>query len=131
MAEKSSQAVPHRRMRKPESVGPISVLPLPSPALLLAEAEAQLKAKAPRLRAQQRGRVAKGKKGRFRAALRHLWGKTKLLSTDAFAGETSYWASSRSLHRGKVHRATPARRPARKGEPADPMLRVPRKKEKG
>ncbi len=62
-------------MSEPKSVQPISVLLLPSPALLFAQAIAEAEAKAPRLRAQQRGRVAKGKKGRFRAALRHLWDK--------------------------------------------------------
>lgn len=63
--------MPDKKMQEAESVEPISVLLLPSPALLLAEGEAQVKAKAPRLRAQQ-GRVAKGKKGRLRAAWRLL-----------------------------------------------------------
>lgn len=76
--------MPHEKMRQSKSAEPISVLLLPSPALLLAEAEAQIKAKAPRLRTQQRGRVAKGKKGRLRAAwglLRYLWGKTRAAET--------------------------------------------------
>lgn len=66
----------NEKMPEQESVEPISVLLLPSLALLLAEGIAQAEAKAPRLRAQQRGRVAKGKKGRLERFLRHLWGKT-------------------------------------------------------
>ncbi len=65
--------MPHKTMPKPKSVEPVSMLLLPSPALLLAEGIAEAEAKAPRLRAKQ-GRVATRKKGRFRAALRHLWG---------------------------------------------------------
>ena len=59
----------------PKEVSIMGGCPVPSmcsPLLLLAELEAEGKAKKARLRAQQRGRVAKGKKGRFRAALRHL-----------------------------------------------------------
>lgn len=69
--------MPNEKMSEPKSVGPISVLGLCSPLLLLAELEAEGKEKKARLRAQQRGRVAPRKKGRFRAALRHLWGKSK------------------------------------------------------
>ncbi len=69
--------MPQQAMPKPKSVGPISVLGLCSPLTLLAQAEASFKTQKARLRAQQRGRVAKGKKGRLRAALRHLWGKTR------------------------------------------------------
>ena len=72
----------NKTMPKQKSMGPRPLLGVPSPALFLAEGEAQIKAKAPRLRAQQRGRVAKGKKGRFRAELRHLWGKTRLSRRD-------------------------------------------------
>ncbi len=64
--------MPHEKMPKSKSVGPISVLLLPSPALLLAEGIAEAEEKAPRLAAQQRGRVATRKKGRIRAALRRL-----------------------------------------------------------
>ncbi len=53
---------------------PLPALPLSY--LVLAEVEAEGKAKAPRLRAQQRGKVAKGKKGRLERFLRSLWGKT-------------------------------------------------------
>lgn len=73
--------MPNEKMSESKSLGPISVLGLCSPLLLLAEAEAALKEKAPRLRAQQRGRVATRKKGRLRAALRHLWGKTRAAET--------------------------------------------------
>ena len=69
--------MPDKKMPKPKSVEPISMLLLPSPALLLAEGIAEAEAKAPRLRSQQRGRVAKGKKGRLRAALRRIWGKIR------------------------------------------------------
>jgi hypothetical protein len=66
--------MPNETMPKPPYLGPRTVLGLCSPLLMLAEIEAESKAKAPRLRAQQ-VRVAKGKKGRLRAALRHLWDK--------------------------------------------------------
>ena len=117
-------------MPKPKSVGPISVLLLPSPALLLAEAEAALKAKAPRLRAQQRGRVATRKKGRFRAALRYVWVKIRV--TKAYSEWIEgFRPSGRSHYSGEADPPPSTWGPPRKGEPADPMLRVPRKEEKG
>ena len=65
--------MPNKEMPKEVSImGGCPVPNLCSPLLYLAELEAEGKAKKARLRAQQRGRVAKGKKGRFRAALRHL-----------------------------------------------------------
>lgn len=70
--------MPNKEMPKEVSImGGCPVPNLCSPLLFLAELEAEGKAKKARLRAQQRGRVAKGKKGRLRAALRHLWGKSK------------------------------------------------------
>ena len=67
---------------KPVQPESYSMLLLPSPALLLAEGIAEAEAKKARLRAQQ-VRVAKGKKGRFGAALRYLWGKTKHSQVDS------------------------------------------------
>ena len=66
--------MPPKDMQKEVSImggGPL--LGVSSHLLNLAELEAEGKAKAARLRAQQRGRVAPRKKGRLRAALRHLW----------------------------------------------------------
>ena len=120
--------MPNEKMPKQKSMGPVSVLLLPSPALLLAEAEAALKAKAPRLRAQQRGRVATRKKGRLRAALRHLWDNTWTSETK---GTEVCLPSRRSHHPSEVDPAPQTWGPPRKGEPADPMLRVPRKEKKG
>ena len=111
----------NEKMQEAESVQPVSMLLLPSPALLLAEGEAALKARPSWLRTQQRGRVAKGKKGRFRAALRHLWGKTKSF------GVCRPRLGSR--HRGPFHYTAPARRPERKGESGDAVPQMPRKKE--
>ncbi len=64
----------------PKEVSIMGGCPVPnlcSPLLYLAEFEAEGKAKKARLRAQQRGRVATRKKGRFRAALRYVWGKIR------------------------------------------------------
>ena len=70
--------MPNKEM--PEMVSIMGGCPVPnlcSPLLYLAELEAEGKAKKARLRAQQRGRVAKGKKGRPGGAtsrlLRYLW----------------------------------------------------------
>ena len=68
----------------PKEVSIMGGCPVPnlcSPLLILAEVEAEGKAKKARLRAQQRGSVATRKKGRLRAALRHLWGKTRAAET--------------------------------------------------
>ena len=66
--------MPTKDMQKEVSImggGPL--FGVSSHLLNLAELEAEGKAKKARLRAQQRGRVAPRKKGRLRAALRHLW----------------------------------------------------------
>ncbi len=99
--------MPDETMPKPKSVEPVSVLLLPSPALLLAEGIAEAEAKAPRLRGQQ-GRVAKGKKVRLRAALRHLWGKIR--DTEAYPVRiTICLPCYTSLHSGKIYREAPTR----------------------
>ncbi len=122
--------MPHETMPKSKSVEPISVLLLPSPALLLAEAEAQVKAKAPRLRAQQGGRVATRKKGRLRAALRHLWVKIRV--TKAYSEWIEgFRPSGRSHYSGEADPPPSTWGPPRKGEPVDPMLRVPSEEKKG
>ena len=124
--------MPQKDMPKEVSImGGCPLFGVSSHLLNLAEGEAALKAKKARLRAQQRGRVATRKKGRLRAALRHLWGKTKVLSTDAFAREASYWASSRSLYRRKVHRAEQPRRPGRQSESGEPLRALPPEEKKG
>ena len=113
--------MPDKKMPKPKSLGPISMLLLPSPALLLAEGEAALKAKAPRLRAQQRGRVAKGKKGRLQAILRRLWGTLGEICRPRL----------RSHNRSPFYRATSSRGPYRKGEFGNSLRPLPSQKEKG
>jgi hypothetical protein len=118
------------KLPKPPYLGPRTVLGLCSPLLQLAEIEAEGKAKAPRLAAQQRGRVAKGKKGRLRAALRHLWGKTRQIKNDWIFQEDCY-LSSRSHSRSKVHRTAPARRPERGGEFGGVVPKMPPKEKKG
>jgi hypothetical protein len=77
----------------------------------LAALEAERKAKAPRLRAQQRGRVAKGKKGRFGAALRHLWGSWGEICRPRL----------RPHNPSKADSATLARPGERKGQPCGPL----------
>ena len=86
-----------------------------SSLLVLAEVEAEGKAKAPRLRAQQRGRVAKGKEGRFGAALRHLrstWGE---ICRPRLRPHNSRKADSAVL----------ARTGKRKGQPRGPVPQMP------
>ena len=76
--------MPHEKMSKFKSVGPISVLLLPSPALLLAEGEAQVETKAPRLRAQQRRpMLAERAKASFEKALRYLRRRAKKARGDS------------------------------------------------
>ena len=111
----------NEKMSESKSVGPISMLLLPSPALLLAEAEAQIKAKAPRLRAQQRGRVAVGQGGALKGYLRYL---------------RSIWPevcrpALRSHSPSKVHRAAPARGRERSGEFGGSMRQLPPQEKKG
>ena len=101
--------MPDKEMPKEVSImGGCPVPNLCSPLLVLAEVEAEGKAKKARLRAQQRGRVATRKKGRLRAALRHLWGKTKSF------GVCRPRLGSR--HRGPFSYSQPTRRPERQGE---------------
>ncbi|KKL88362.1 hypothetical protein LCGC14_1925450 [marine sediment metagenome] len=100
---------------KPVQPEAYSVCLLPSPALLLAEAEETFKAKAARLRAQQ-VRVAKGKKGRFREVVRYV-------RDNCFAFKICR-PSLRPHSRRKVHRATQARRPERKGESGDAVPKM-------
>ena len=110
----------------PKEVSIMGGCPVPnlcSPLLVLAEVEAEGKAKKARLRAQQRGRVAKGKKGRLRATLRHLWGKTKSF------GVCRPRLGSR--HRGPFHPATLTWGSPRKFESGQPLRPVPPKEEKG
>ena len=122
--------MPHEKMSKPKSMGPISVLGLCSPLLLLAEVEAEGKAKAPRLRAQQRGRVATRKEGRVRAALRYLRRKIRPPKTDS-TGFPLYPEFRGPYPRRSVHRAAPARRPERKGESRDSLRPMPPEEKKG
>jgi hypothetical protein len=122
--------VPHEKMPEPKSVEPASVLLLPSPALLLAEGEAALKAKAARLRAQQRGRVAKGKKRLLWEAVRHLWGKPRRSQAGSQKIEVCL-PSSGPHSRGKVHRATQPGRPRRKGESGDALRQLPPQETQG
>ncbi len=113
-------------MQKPKSMGPISVLGLCSPLTLLAQAEASFKTQKARLRAQQRGRVAKGKKGRFMAELRHLWSHSYHTWVEEICRP-----SSRSHYRCEIHRTAPAWESARKGELGGPLCGVPPQEEKG
>lgn len=119
--------MPDERMPKEKNLGPRPLLGLPSPALLIAEGEAALKAKAPRLRAQQ-VRVATRKKGRLRTALRHLWDKKRPFK--AFINGIEIGGpSSGPHHPSEIDPAPQTWGPPRKGEPADPMLRVSPEKE--
>ncbi|KKL85491.1 hypothetical protein LCGC14_1954210 [marine sediment metagenome] len=120
----------HQTMPKPKSVEPVSMLLLPSPALLLAEGIAEAEAKAPRLRAQQRGRVATRKKGRFRAALRHLWDKKRPFK--AYINGIEIGGPSGGPHNSsEIHPSAPARRPEHKGESGDTVRPLPPEEKKG
>ena len=120
----------HKTMPKPKSVEPVSVLLLPSPALLLAEGIAEAEAKAPRLRAQQRGRVATRKKGRIGAALRHLWGKTRPSQADKEGIEVCR-PSRGPLYRWKIFRAESSRRSRCRGKSGQPLRQLPPEEKKG
>jgi len=119
--------MPHEKMPQQKSLGPRSVLGLCSPLLLLAEIEAEGKAKKARLRAQQ-VRVAKGKKGRFRAALRYLWERES-------EGGINWIEFCRSLlrphSRSKVRRTAQPGRPERKGKPSGAVRQMPPEEKKG
>ncbi len=116
--------MPQKDMPKEVSImGGCPVPNLCSPLLYLAELEAQGKAKKARLRAQQRGRVAKGKKGRLRAALRHLWdmGVTLEVCRPPLRPHSSREADS----------ATLARAGKREGQPCGTLPQLPPQEEKG
>jgi len=119
----------NEKLSQAKGLEPISVLLLPSPALLLAEGEAQIKAKAPRLRAQQRGRVAKGKKGRLKAALRYLRG----VQADTIKHARSPIDFSRCgpLYRGPFRGTAQLGRPERKGKPSGALREMPPEEKKG
>jgi hypothetical protein len=118
------EKVPNKEMPKDFLlVGGCPMLGVSSHLLLLTETDTEGKAKKARLRAKQGGRVAKGKKGRLRAAwglLRHLWGKI------SFAVEWPLYPTlSGPYNRSTVHRAEQARRPERKGESSNSLRPVP------
>jgi len=117
------------KLPKSKSMEPVSVLLLPSPALLIAEAEAALKATAPRLSAQQ-VRVAKGKKGRLRAALRHLWGKIWPPKANSKWFEV-FCPFCRSHFSIEVYHAAQPGRPERQGESGNALPPVPPEEKKG
>jgi len=122
--------MPNKKMQEAESLGPRSVLGLCSPLLLLAEVEAEGKAKAPRLRAQQRGRVAKGKKGRLKAILRRLWSKKRPFK--AYIQGIEIGGPSGGPHNpSEIHRAAPARRSERSGQPGSPVPKMSPKEKAG
>jgi hypothetical protein len=117
----------------PKEVSIMGGCPVPnlcSPLLYLAEFEAEGKAKAPRLRAQQRGRVAKGKKGRLRAALRHLWGKIRPSKADNKRFDFSQ-ESFRPHHPGPFYYPRKAWTAKRRFESVDPVRQMPPEEEKG
>jgi hypothetical protein len=101
-----------------------------SPLLYLAELEAEGKAKKARLRAQQRGRVAKGKKGRLERFLRSLWGKTIPYPANSQRIEVCR-PPLRSRHSSSVHRAEQFGRPERKGQSSHIMRQLPPEEKKG
>jgi hypothetical protein len=114
--------VPKKDMPKEVSImGGCPVPNLCSPLLLLAELEAEGKAKAPRLRAQQRGRVAKGKKLRRRRLLRYLWDKA--------LGPKVCRPSLRPHTSSSIHSPAQARRSERSGESNHIMRQLPPEKE--
>ena len=111
-----------QRMPGAKNVRARPLLGLLSPLIILAEVEAEGKAKKARLRAQQ-VRMAKGKKGRLRAALRRLW--VKIRFTKAY----SEWIEVcrprlGSRHPGPFHYHAPVGRPARQGESGDAVRPV-------
>jgi len=104
--------VPQKEMPKEVSImGGCPLFGVSSHLLNLAELEAEGKAKKARLRAQQRGRVAKGKKGRFAPiVVRYL---SRIWELEVCRPPL------RPHSRSKVHRATQSGRPARQGESSD------------
>ncbi len=123
--------MPNKEMPKEVSImGGCPVPSMCSPLLILAEVEAEGKAKKARLRAQQRGRVAKGKKGRLGAALRHLWGKSHQIKNEWIFEEDCY-LSRRSHSRRKIHRAEQPGRPERSGESGNALRQLPPEEKKG
>lgn len=121
--------VPPKDMPKEVSImGGCPVLGVSSHLLNLAEFEAEGKAKAPRLRAQQRGRVAKGKKGRLRAALRHLWGKIRV--TKAYSEWIEVCRPRLRPHNSRsIHNPEPARRSERSGQSGSTLPKMSPKEE--
>ena len=117
----------------PKEVSIMGGCPVPnlcSPLLYLAELEAEGKAKKARLRAQQRGRVAKGKKGRFGAALRHLWGKTRPSQT--YSERIEVCGPPLPPHTPiEVYRVKRLGKPGRSGESYFALRPVPSKGQKG
>ncbi len=124
--------MPNKEMPKEVSImGGCPVPNLCSPLLILAEEEAAGKAKKARLRAQQRGRVAKGKKGRRMSTVRDMWGKI-LNSWVCSNWEDLCSHALRPHSRRKVRRTALSRqRPERKGESSDSLRPVPPQEEKG
>ncbi|KKM68373.1 hypothetical protein LCGC14_1461520 [marine sediment metagenome] len=123
--------MPQKDMPKEVSImGGCPVLGVSSHLLNLAELEAEGKAKAPRLRAQQRGRVAEGKKGRFRAALRHLWGKIMSSQAHKYGFEVCR-PSSGSYFASTMDRRTQARRSKRQRKSRRAVPEMPPQEEKG
>ncbi len=136
--------MPPKEMPKEVSImGGCPVPNLCSHLLVLAEVEAEGKAKAPRLRAQQGGcsSVAKGKKGRLRAAwglLRHVWSKREDSRPQAgerpeghdhvFVGEHT---ASGSYYSCSVCGATPSWEPERRRKFAGAVPKMPSEEEKG
>ena len=124
--------MPPKDMPKEVSImGGCPVPPMCSELLFLAEVEAEGKAKKARLRAQQRGRVAKGKKGRLGAALRHLRGKT------ITAWTCSTWEDlcrhTLRPYRGRAicGTALSRQRPERKGKSRGVVRQLPPEEKKG
>jgi len=114
--------MPQKDMPKEVSImGGCPVPNLCSPLLILAEVEAEGKAKKARLRAQQRGRVAKGKKGRLWRLLRHLRG----------AWWEAWHPSHRPHNRGSIHPAARAWRRKLKRKFGGSVRQLPPEEKKG
>ena len=122
--------MPQKDMPKEVSImGGCPVPSMCSPLLILAEVEAEGKAKKARLRAQQRGRVAKGKKGRIRAALRHLWGKTRLSRRGSRGKGCPHGV--RPYNPCPICDTAPVGRPGRSGESSHSLRQLPPEEKKG
>ena len=116
--------MPQKEMPKEVPImGGCPLFAMPGPATYLAQGEKMLKTLEAR-KAHKPGKLmAKGKKGRVRAALRHLWSKTKSF------GLCRPRLGSR--HRGPFHYTAPARRPQRSGESGGALRQLPSKEKKG